>query len=157
VSLPFDSTTSFLRVRLGDATIGLPTAAVREIVRAVAITHLPAAPSIIEGAVNVRGELVPVVDVRRRLALSPKALHPDECLVIVRLGTRVFAMRVDDVDDLIDVDTSAIAASGSLSPALEGLATLTARPDGLLVMYDPAAFLTHAELDALDRAIAAAA
>ncbi|MEO8561278.1 MAG: chemotaxis protein CheW, partial [bacterium] len=74
MSLRIDNTISFLRVRLGGATIGLPAAAVREIVRAVAITPLPGAPDIVEGAVNVRGRLVPVIDVRRLLGFPARQL-----------------------------------------------------------------------------------
>jgi purine-binding chemotaxis protein CheW len=150
-----DDTTSLLRVHLGGAVIGLPASAVREIVRAVAITPLPGAPPIVEGAVNVRGQLVPVVDVRRRLALPPKSLHPDEFLVLLAQGARTLAMRVDDVDDLVAVDAGHIETAGELSPALRGLTGLAARADGVLVIYDPDAFVSQAEAEAIDAALAA--
>jgi purine-binding chemotaxis protein CheW len=149
VTLPHNLT-SLLRVHLGGAVIGLPATAVREIVRAVAITPVPGAPPIIEGAVNLRGQLVPVVDVRRRLALPAKALDPDEFLVVMQHGTRTLALRVDDVDDLVEIDADAVEASAELSPALRGLAGLSARADGVLVIYDPAAFVSQAEADAVD-------
>jgi purine-binding chemotaxis protein CheW len=146
---------SLLRVSLGDVTIGLPAAAVREIVRAVAITPLPGAPSIVEGAVNVRGQIVPVLDVRRRLALPSRPLSPDEFLVLLQIGARVCAMRVDDVDDLVEVPSGELESSGALSPALAGLAGVSARADGVLVIYDPVAFLTQAEAAAVDVALGA--
>jgi purine-binding chemotaxis protein CheW len=150
-----DNPSSLLRVRLGGATVGLPALAVREIVRAVAITPVPGAPAIIEGAVSFRGLLVPVIDVRQRLALPPKTLDPDEFLVLLQAGSRTVALRVDDVDDLIEADGSAVADSESLSPSLRGLAGVTALPDGVLVIYDPATFISQAETDALDAALAA--
>jgi purine-binding chemotaxis protein CheW len=149
--------TSLLRVHLGGALIGLPATAVREIVRAVAITPMPGAPAIVEGTVNVRGQLVPVIDVRRRLALPAKALDPDEFLVVLEQGPRTLAMRVDDVDDLVEVDAAAVEAAGELSPALRGLAGLAARADGVLVIYDPGAFVSQAEGEAVDAALAALA
>ncbi|MEO6528252.1 MAG: chemotaxis protein CheW [Gemmatimonadaceae bacterium] len=152
-----DHPSSLLRVRLGGATVGLPALAVREIVRAVAITPVPGAPAIVEGAVSFRGLLVPVVDVRQRLALPPKALDADEFLVLLQAGARTIAMRVDDVDDLVETDGSAVSDSESLSPALRGLAGLTALADGVLVIYDPAGFISAAEIDALDTALAARA
>ena len=151
-----DSTvTSLLSVRLGGATVALPAAAVREIVRAVAITPLPSAPRIIEGAVNVRGVIVPVVDLRQRLGLAAKPLDPDEFLVLLVAGARLLGIRVDDVDDLVDVEAGQLGDPEALSPSLRGLAGLAARPDGALVIYDPAAFVTQAEGEALNAALAA--
>lgn len=154
---PPDTTLSLLRVRLGDAVLALPAMAVREVVRAVAIAPLPGAPSIIEGAVNLRGALVPVIDVRGRLRLPPRPIDPDQFLVILQAGSRTVAVRVDEVEDLVDVDAMGIERTGTLSPALEGLAGLSARADGVLVIFDPAAFVSQAESQALDAALAALA
>jgi purine-binding chemotaxis protein CheW len=136
-------------------TLALPALAVREIVRAVAITPLPGAPAILEGALNVRGELVPVIDVRGRLGLPARALDPDQFIVLLRAGSRTLAVRVDDVDDLVEADASSIARTENLSPALRGLAGLSARPDGVLVIHDPASFVSQAESEAVDAAMAA--
>ena len=147
--------TSFLRVRLGGGIVGIPAIAVQEIVRAVAISALPGAPAIIEGAINVRGRIVPVVDVCRRLAVPARALDPEEFIVVLRVGERVVALRVDDVDDVVEVPADSVERSGSLSPALRGLAGVSAREDGVLVIHDPAAFIGQAEADQLDAALAA--
>ena len=150
-----DNPSSLLRVRLGGAALGLPALAVREIVRAVAITPIPGAPDIVEGAVNVRGLIVPVIDVRRRLAFAAKPLDPDEFLIVLDVGARVLALRVDEIDDLVETPGE-FADTESLSPALRGLSGLSALPDGVLVIYDPTAFISQAETDALDAALAAA-
>ena len=152
---PPDTILSLLRVRLGDAVLALPATAVREIVRAVAITPLPGAPAIIEGAINVRGALVPVLDIRGRLQLPARPLDPDQFLVMMQAGARTLALRVDEVDDLVEVDADGIERTSALSPALRGLAGLSARADGVLVIYDPAAFVSAAESEALDAALAA--
>lgn len=151
---PPEGPISLLLARLGEVTFALPALAVREIVRAVAITPLPGAPAIVEGALNVRGELVPVIDVRGRLGLPARKLDPDQFIVLVRAGSRTLAVRVDDVDDLVEADADSIARSDRLSPALRGMAGLSARPDGVLVIHDPAAFVSQAESGALDAALA---
>jgi purine-binding chemotaxis protein CheW len=156
VALP-ERLTSLLRVRLGDTLIGLPAPAVQEVVRAVAITPLPGAPAIIEGAVNVRGQLVPVIDVRQRLSLPPRVLDPDQFLVILATAVRAVAIRVDDVDDIVDVDPTQGESSIELSPALQRMSGLAARSDGVIVIYDPDAFVSQAELEALDAALPAPA
>jgi purine-binding chemotaxis protein CheW len=152
---PSEHLTSYLRARLGDAILGLPSSAVREIVRAVAITPVPGAPAIIEGAVNVRGQIVPVVDVRARLGLEARPLDPDQFLVFVDAGTRRIALRVDEVDDLVEIDAGVVGSSEALSPALRGVAGLAARPDGVLVIYDVDLFISHAEGESLDATLAA--
>jgi purine-binding chemotaxis protein CheW len=152
---PPGSTTSFLRVRLGGAALGLPALAVQEIVRAVAITPVPGAPAIVEGAINLRGRIIGVVDVRGRLALPPRPLDPDQFLVIVAVGERSLAIRVDEVDDLVEVSAGEIGAQADLSPALRRLSGLAARPDGVLVIYDVESFVSQAEGEALDAALVA--
>lgn len=151
---PLDSVTSYLRVLLGDAAVGLPALAVREIVRAVAIVPLPGAPPIIEGAVNVRGSVVGIVDVRARLGMPARPLDPDQFLVLVTAGSRTLAIRVDEVDDLVELAESDVSEQGALSPALRRLAGLAARPDGVLAIYDVEAFVSQAEAEALDAALA---
>ena len=149
--------TTLLRVRMDDVVVGLPASSVQEIVRAIAITALPGAPAIIEGVVNVRGQIVPVVDVRRRLALPAKSLDPSEFLVILQLPPRSFAMRVDDLDDLVEIPAGGAEPSAALSPALRDRAGLAAHPDGVLVIYDPAAFVSQAEAEAVDALLSGAA
>ena len=150
-----DALTSFLRVRLGGATLALPASMVREILRAVAITPLPGSHPIIEGAVNVRGRLVPVIDLRVRLSMPPRPLDPDEFLVVLQTAARTLAIRVEDVDDLVEIAAHDVGSASDLSPTLRGLAGVAAREDGVLVLYDPAAFVSQAEADAIDSALVA--
>ncbi len=142
--------TPLLLTRLTDLRIGFAAGAVREILRSVAIAPLPGAPAVIEGAINLRGTIIPVVDVRRRLGLASLANAPDQFLVLLETSDRVIAVRVDDVDDLIDVPTVNVESQQTLSPVILGLAGVAATDDGALVIYDADAFLTQAERAALD-------
>lgn len=143
---------SILLVRLGDVQVGLPALAVREIVRAVAIAPLPGAPPIVEGVVNLRGRIVPVVDVRRRLGMPSVELAPDQFMVALDLPDRAIAIRVDDVEDVIDVDEASLEKPASISPALARLAGVASTESGAVVLYDVATFLDAAEREALDQA-----
>lgn len=138
-----------LLARINDSQVGLAALAVREIVRAVAIVPLPGAPDIVEGAINLHGRIVPVVDVRRRLGLDAVALHPDQFLVSLDVGGRVIAVRVDDVEDVIELSAAALESPASVSPVLSGLQGVAATDAGALIVYDVDAFLTQAEHDAL--------
>lgn len=75
---------------------GLPAEAVDELVHAVAQTPLPGeAGGDFEGVVDVRGGIVPVMDIRRRLGMGAKAVAPSDHLIIARAGGRRVAVRVD--------------------------------------------------------------
>ena len=145
------ASTPLLLTRLADIRIGFSAHAVREIVRSVAIAPLSGAPDVIEGAINLRGTVVPVVDVRRRLGLAGSVNAPGQFLVLLETSDRLIAVRVDDVVDVVEVPSLGVESPDALSPALRGLAGVAATADGALVIYDADAFLTQAERDAIDQ------
>ena len=141
---------SVLLARLAGAQIGFSASAVREVLRSVTIAPLLGTPPIIEGAVNFRGRIVPVVNVRARLSLAALPNSPDQFLVILEAHDRLIAVRVDDVEDLVEVAASELEAPAGVSPVVERVAGIAATASGALVIYDADAFLTQAERDALD-------
>lgn len=146
-----------LLTRIDATQVGFSASAVREIVRAVAIARLPRAPDIIEGAINLRGRIVPVVDVRQRLALPAAVVTPEQYLIILQASDRLIAVRVDDVEDVIDVPQASMESPAKLSRALERLEGVAAIASGALVIYDVDAFLTQAEQEALDLTVVVSA
>ena len=141
-----------LLTRLDDTQIAFPAASVREIVRAVAIAPFPGAPRVIEGVINLHGRLVPLIDIRERLALPPVALAPDQFIVALQISDRLIAVRVDDVEDVMDVAQANVEAPAALSPVLQRLQGVAPSESGALVIYDMDAFLTQAEREAIDQA-----
>lgn len=145
------STLPVLLARIDDTQIGFSATAVREIVRAVAIAPLAGAPGVIEGAINLHGQIVPVVDVRQRLALPAVPLAPGQFLVLVETSDRLIAIRVDDVEDVTVIPSSSLESPAALSPVLQRLQGIAATESGALVIYDVDAFLSQAEREQLDR------
>jgi purine-binding chemotaxis protein CheW len=140
---------SVFLTRLEGLQIGFPAAAVREIVRAVAIVSLPGAPEVVEGVINLHGQIVTVVDLRHRLALSSLPVEPEQFLVILQSSDRLIAVRVDDVEDVIDLPVASLQSADSLSPVLQRLQGVAPIASGAIVIYDVDTFLTQAERDAL--------
>ncbi len=136
---------------LDDAEFGLNASAVQEVVRAVAIAPVPTVTPLLEGVVNVRGQIVPVLDLRQRLDLPARALDSSQFLIIATAGTRRIALRVDHVLDLTTVAESDIDPATSVrgSRFVEGIARLK---DGLIVIQDPGAFLSLDEGARFDEA-----
>jgi purine-binding chemotaxis protein CheW len=137
----------FLIFDLERVRYGLPVADVREIVRAVLPVPLPGAPGVVEGVINLRGRVVPVLDLRRRFRLPQRPIEPSDHLVIARSAGRLVALRVDRV-----VDLSRVAAGDVQDVADTRVAKL---PDDLVVIQDLGALLSEAESSELDRALPA--
>lgn len=143
---------------LASQRFGLPLSTVREVVRAVLPTPLPGAPPLVEGLIDVRGALAPVLDVRRRFGLPPRALEADQHFVLVAASVggrpaRLVALRVDRAADLARVET---VEPGELERTLPGaahVAGVARLPDGLILIHDVARFLSAAEADALEEAM----
>ena len=135
---------------LAGVRYGLPATDVVRLVRAVAIAPLPKAPAVVEGVVNVRGEIVAVLDLRARFDLPPKPVEPADRFILARAGGRTVAVRADTVDDLASVDATAPEAVVAGTRHLAGVGRL---PDGLVLIADLGAFLSQAEAEALDEAL----
>jgi purine-binding chemotaxis protein CheW len=137
-----------------DATrIGVAVSDVVEIARAVQLTPVPQAPRIIEGIVDVRGTLVPVVDLRQRFGLSPRALSVDEHLVIVRARARQTAFRADRSVGVTRIGTDQMVPVDDVVRGTSHVAGIARTPDGIVFIHDPATLLSQAEDSAIDLAL----
>ncbi len=105
---------------LGEEEYGVPVTLVRETIRYSSPRPVPGSPFHVEGVVNLRGRIIPVVDLRTRFGLG--GARPEEArILIVALGTAVAGVVVDEVREVLTVD------AGRCEPAREG-----ARGDGYL-------------------------
>jgi purine-binding chemotaxis protein CheW len=138
---------------VGATRFGLPSADVREVLRAVTIVPLPSAPPIVEGLINLRGRIVPVLDVRSRFRLPPKPLEPSDQLIVASAGPRVVAIRTDRTGDLVRVDASQLEDARAAVPRAEYVAGVAKLPDGLVLIHDLRTFLSESEASRLDGAL----
>jgi len=132
----------------------VPAGVLLELTRAVAVTPLPKAPPIVEGVINLRGALVPVLDIRQRLGLPARPLTPDQHFIIARSGRRLVALRVDRALDLVAVEESAIESAARVTTGVEYVAGIAKVADGLLVIHDLENFLATDEARQVDAAVA---
>ena len=146
-----------LRFEVGETRFALRTPLVRELARAVPIVPLPAAPPVIEGVVNLRGTIVPILDLRARFSLGARPLDPGDHLVFADAGSRVVGFRVDRALDIVYVSEDRVEAARSVTPAAEYIEGFAKLDDGLVLIHDPASFLSRAESAKLDEALGASA
>jgi purine-binding chemotaxis protein CheW len=97
--------------RVGNASYAVPASDVLHLESYETATHVPGAPDYVAGLVQVRGRLVPVVDLRVRFGLPPVTATPeaaiDRRVVVVQLGTRVAGLLVDSAREVLKIDDAA--------------------------------------------------
>ncbi len=103
----------FITCTLGEAEYGIDIMAVREIKGWTDTTSIPHAPSWIRGVINLRGIIVPILDLRARFGQSPTVTTPMHVVVIIQAGPRTVGLLVDAVSDIIAV------APGEIRPVPE--------------------------------------
>lgn len=118
---------------LDEHRYALPLAAVERVVRAVAVTHVPDSPHVL-GIVNMHGEIVPVVDLRRRFGLAERVLTLSDQFIVTRSTRRRIAVLADTVTAVVDCgDEDLLEASPILAGARQ-LGGVAKSKDGVLVV-----------------------
>jgi len=100
---------------VADLFFGIDVRRVQEVLRSQEVTPVPRAPAVIQGLINLRGQIVPAVDVRRRLGLAPRPADAQPMNMVVRTEEGAASLLVDEIGDVLDV------ASGSFEPAPDNL------------------------------------
>jgi purine-binding chemotaxis protein CheW len=138
--------------QLGAEFYGVEIARVHEIIRLQAVTRVPRAPAFVEGVINLRGKVIPVVDLRRRFGL-PTADHTRASrIVVVEIGDQVVGVVVDGVSEVLRVNGATVeppspVVAGIDSEYIHGIAKLD---DRLVILLDLDRVLALADRRALE-------
>jgi purine-binding chemotaxis protein CheW len=102
--------------RIGRETFGLPISIVREIIRVPDITAVPDAPEYVEGVINLRGRIIPVLDLRKRF--GEKQIEPDKKnrVVVVELEKRAIGLIVNSASEVLRIPPSEIEHPSNVFP-----------------------------------------
>jgi purine-binding chemotaxis protein CheW len=111
----------------------------------VSVSSLPQAPAITLGVINLHGQILPVLDLRRRFGLPPREYGLAARLLVVRTSRRVLALPVDEVLGVREVATEAVTPPQAVLPGIEHVAGIVALADGLLFIHDLEACLSLEE------------
>lgn len=139
--------------RLDERCYALLLDVVERIVRAVEVTSLPGAPAIVQGAIDVEGDVVPVLNIRQRFLLPEREIGIDDQFVIARSGQRTVALVIDEAQDVIGYEQSAVVDSNRIVPGLEQFLGVVTLDDGLVLIHDLEKFLSLDEARTLDEAM----
>lgn len=118
--------------RVGTADYAIPAAHVLHLETYETATPVPGTPPYVAGLVQVRGRLVPVVDLRKRFGLDPVEHTLDRRVVVVQIGARVAGLLVDSAREVLRIDETTVAKPPELVEAraagfVKGIATVAKR------------------------------
>ena len=140
--------------KLGSEEYGVDIAQVQEINRMVAITHVPRAPQFMEGVINLRGQLIPIIDLRTRFGM-PRAEHTKNTrIVVTEIGAKRVGMVVDSVSEVLRLPVEQIEAAPDM---ITGVGTEYIRgvgkiEDRLIILLDLARIISTSEKRELEAA-----
>ena len=127
--------------------------AVTRVVRTVEITPLPKAPEIVRGVVNVQGQVIPVVDIRKRFRLPERETELSDQLIIASTARRSVALVVDAVAGVIEHSSQEMIPPEKILPGTEYIEGVIRLEDGLVLIHDLDKFLSLEEDQELDAAL----
>jgi purine-binding chemotaxis protein CheW len=135
----------------------LPLERVQRVVRIVEVTPLPEAQEIVLGVIDLVGNIVPVISMRKRFGLpEPEALLTDQ-LLVADLGTRSVALMVNSVKGVIECISEERTAAQEIVPGMQHVESMTRLPDGILFIHNLDRLLSKKEEQHLDDVLAQSA
>ncbi len=123
---------------LGSEEYGVDIAQVQEINRMVTITHVPRAPHFMEGVINLRGQLIPIIDLRTRFGM-PRTEHTKNTrIVVTEIGSKRVGMVVDSVSEVLRIPTEQIEDAPDMIAGVETeyIRGVGKMGDRLIIMLD---------------------
>jgi len=138
---------------LDEQRYALHLAAVERIIPVVEITPLPKAPDIVLGIIDAGGQIIPVIDTRKRFRLPERELNLSDVLITARTPRRTVALVADAAGNVIKGSEQDVTAAGEILPRLEYVKGVVKLKDGMILIDDLEKFLSLEEEKALDDAM----
>ena len=141
----------YLTFRVGDEVYGLDIQYVIEIVGMQRITDVPDMPDFVKGVINLRGKVIPVIDIRRRFQMEDREYDDRTCVIVVNINTNSIGLVVDMVNEVLDIPEASVSAppkvgQGTSSRYLKGMGKVG---DEVKILLDVQKLLFEEELQKL--------
>lgn len=138
---------------LGRENYGVDIMRIREIIRMVDITKVPRAPEFIEGVINLRGSVIPVINLRTRIKLPRKEYDKSTRIIVLEMKQSVIGFIVDEVKEVLRISESIMAPPPLLTVGknVDYITSVAKLDNCLIILIDPERLLTSSELDKLKK------
>jgi purine-binding chemotaxis protein CheW len=127
--------TQIVIFEIGAEYFGVSIAAVESIIKMQTITSMPHAPSFVEGVTNLRGKILPVIDLRKRFGLAPQPCNTNSRIIVIADGGIEVGMVVDGVSEVLTLSEDTVEPAPPITASVEaGFITGIAKIDNRLVI-----------------------
>lgn len=133
---------------------GMPILDVREIIRMVDITPVPHAPAFVEGVINLRGQILPVIDLRKRFNLNSTELEEDTRIIVVEINNSLLGLIVDGVKEVLRIPSDSVSpppqivANGIGAEYIKGIAHFDEK---MIILIDLKRVFSEDEMNSLEQ------
>ena len=136
---------------IGEEEFGVNILKVQEIIRTMEITKVPRAPDFVEGVINLRGKVIPIIDLRRRFGLAPRGHDKNTRIIVIEMSGIIVGFVVDAVSEVLRIPKSTVepappVVAGVDADYISGVGKLE---DRLLILLDLDKLLSSEDLDML--------
>ncbi|BBD07615.1 chemotaxis protein CheW [Desulfovibrio ferrophilus] len=136
---------------IGEEEFGVDILKVQEIIRTMEITKVPKAPDFVEGVINLRGNVIPIIDLRKRFGLQTREHDKHTRIIVIEINKMVVGFVVDSVSEVLRIPANTVeppppVVSGLESEYISGVGKLE---DRLLILLDLDRLLSGEEKDVL--------
>lgn len=142
----------YLTFMLANETYGIDILKVQEIRGYDTVTHIANAPEFIKGVINLRGVIVPIVDMRIKFNVGEPTYHEFTVVIIMNVLDRVIGMVVDGVSDVVALTPEQISPAPEMGAALDTnyITGLGAQNDQMLILVDIEKMMSSEEMQLID-------
>ena len=136
---------------IGEEEFGVDILKVQEIIRMMEITKVPRAPDFVEGVINLRGKVIPILDLRKRFGLVTRDHDKHTRIIVIEISNMIVGFVVDSVSEVLRIPSNTVeppppVVSGLESEYISGVGKLA---DRLLILLDLDRLLSREEQGAL--------
>lgn len=146
----------FLTFRLGAETYGLQIRVVTEIIRWQDITPVPDVADYIKGIINLRGKVIPVMDVRCRFGMPPRDYDARTCIIVMQVAASSVGLIVDTVSEVVDIGDADIEPAPRMgaTDSRAVIAGVGKTGDEVKILLDPARLVFEDDVTGVVEAVA---
>jgi len=140
--------------RLLGEEFALPITDVREIIRMVEVTPVPQAPTLVEGVINLRGQIIPVVDMRKRFGIEPKETDHESCMIVIEMRGILVGIIVDDIPNIGRIPSDSVSPPPAMVAGAIGaeyIKGISHHEDRMIILIDMRKVFSQDELGALEQ------
>jgi purine-binding chemotaxis protein CheW len=143
----------FLTFALGNEEYGIEILRVREIIGLMDITTVPQTPDYMKGVINLRGKVIPVIDLRMKFSMKEEEHSQETCVIVVEVNNTLIGIIVDSVSEVLDIKGGEIEDAPSFGQGIDTsfIMGLGKVKEKIIILLDIESVLSSEELEMVEQ------